>query len=222
LPLRNSSTPTPQESSDNIDSPKPCRTHHSVAHDFYLSYYEESEGKAQNPAEPKGGFVEVIYERLSKFDRILFWDKLCFNKGHSWEKLVINGLRTSKVIILVISQKSLDFIIESANQQKQCNILVEYEVALLLNKLHDIPVYPLLLSKIDYSQFPEKPHVHTKRIQREINELSSSLPHEDKEFLESLSKTMDEISKLLGHTILTRAEDKVELDKLIEDIIEVL
>jgi len=163
--------------------------------------------------------VQQIYEILSsqngKNETLVFLDTECLNYGQNWERAVLNGLRSSRVIILLISSKTFEVIVDSAEQQKQSNLLVEYECALLQNKLRGIPVFPIFLSDVNYLQFPNIPHARGNKVQREIDNLSSSLPSEEIEFLETVSKTMDEISKLRGHSLFSRAEDKAELDRMV-------
>lgn len=118
-----------------VNTPKPkstaCWTHEQNYHHFFLNYRVSSEGKkVDQPVcflhiiaiiiiktltvihqEPKGGIVEMVYERLAVVrgkdhkSLFVFWDRKCLNYGQDWEKGFLNGLLNSQVIVLLISTK---------------------------------------------------------------------------------------------------------------------
>lgn len=108
-----------------------CWSHGVSKHDFFLNYRVALEGK-QTPGskvyeftsslvteikflslfkEPSFGVVQIIYDRLavkktkSGIPIFVFWDKKCLNYGANWESGFLSGLKTAKVIILLISNK---------------------------------------------------------------------------------------------------------------------
>lgn len=61
--------------------------------------------------EPTRGFVQLLYETIavmktgSGLPVFTFWDKQCLNDGQNWQNGFLKGLQSSKVIILLISNK---------------------------------------------------------------------------------------------------------------------
>ena len=61
--------------------------------------------------ESQGGFVELLYKQLAIKKKktgvplFVFWDKQCLNSGQDWEQGFVNGIKTSSVIVLLISSK---------------------------------------------------------------------------------------------------------------------
>lgn len=61
--------------------------------------------------EPAAGVVQVIYDLLavqktkSGLPMFVFWDQKCLNFGKNWESGFLSGLKTAKVIVLLITNK---------------------------------------------------------------------------------------------------------------------
>lgn len=163
----------------------------------------------------------------------IFWDHKCLNDAQNWETSFIRGLQNSQVILLLISTKvyahiylsfklfqALQGIRDNARKQ-QDNVLVEYECAIILNKLFNVPVFPIFfadfnengaLDRVSFSnnKFPEAPHQRNKSSQLHIDELryiqcstnsitnicSQYLLTGERQFLGSIQDTMREISRL--------------------------
>jgi len=186
----------------------------------------------------------LIYEKLSvqrkKNDLpvFTFWDKKCLNYGQRWEEGFLHGISTSSVIVLLVSGEVLKMMSQNAANGRQDNVLVEYECALLLNAISNVPVFPVVLSEIklggmgkkefakfdfaSVSSLPDVPHVRGSTAQKAIDELSKSLAPDRTEFLKSVSKTVAEITKLKGYQLTSRAEDAKEVDAMISVLMKYL
>jgi len=101
-----------------------CKQHQSYRHDLFLSYRVQTE-KA---------LALTLCMALNKMNRNdgkqirAFLDAFCLNDGENWQDGFLNGLASSKVIILLISNESIKAI--KGAHEKQDNVLLEYEYAL--------------------------------------------------------------------------------------------
>jgi len=119
-----------------------CRSHKQAIHHFFLNYRVGTEKEV----------TDVLYNtlacsRLKNGSQVdVFWDQKCLNYGQNWEAGFLHWLKNSKAIVLLISQKALNGIVERA-PNGQDNVLVEYEAALIQNSLHSVSVFPVLLGE---------------------------------------------------------------------------
>jgi len=160
----------------------------------------------------------------------VFWDKQCLNDGQNWESGFIHGIQNSQVIVLLISNSTVNEIVTKAAQQ-QDNVLIEYECALLLNKIYEVPVFPVFLaelgqghipSKFDFkTQFPDVPHCRNEVAQRYVGNLRLHVPEFERSFLQSIKKTMAEIFKLNGAFLPHRMENDEEVHRVIDRILAI-
>lgn len=140
-----------------------CWTHNIESHHIFINYRSSVEGRKTSSVsfvvpsyfsssqykciliqEPAGGFVQLIYEKLSQqlqngIHCTVFWDKKCLNLGQNFENEFLHGLTSATVIILLVSFKvylflcfsfligcqTLEMICNNATQQ-QDNVLAEY------------------------------------------------------------------------------------------------
>eukprot|EP00026_Physarum_polycephalum_P003518 Phypoly_transcript_03531.p1 GENE.Phypoly_transcript_03531~~Phypoly_transcript_03531.p1 ORF type:complete len:802 (+),score=106.01 Phypoly_transcript_03531:131-2407(+) len=220
---------------------KKCKSHNSEMHHIFVSYRVESEGK-KSPfmlAEGDGGFVELVYWKLAPqklqhgAEVFVFWDKMCLNDGCNWEDGFLHGITSSNVIVLLLSNKVIEGICAKATTT-QDNVLVEYECALLHYRKCGTPVLPVFVADVDQNgnfvefnfgrntPLPDAPHARKTRANEMITQLSDSLPTTQTEFLNSVSKTMDEIFHMQGIFMKRRGEDQDEMKALIQRIVAVL
>jgi len=174
--------------------------------------------------------LAVQKERKTGMTTFVFWDAKCLNYGQDWEKGFLNGIKTSHVIVLLVSNKGLEGIKASAHK-RQDNVLVEYECALIQNKLHKVPVLPVFVAeitgvdthgapafeKVNLSiDFPDVPHLRNNSSKAIVDNLSKG--RHETGFLKSIKQTMEEIFRLQGYFLTKRGEEKEDLDTLIEVI----
>jgi energy-coupling factor transporter ATP-binding protein EcfA2 len=72
--------------------------------------------------------AETLYYALKAKGFSVFWDKISLEDGAPWEDGFIKGLQKSRKILLLISEKALEGIIDNAPTQAD-NVLKEYELA---------------------------------------------------------------------------------------------
>ncbi len=139
-----------------VDTTCTCRAHNEVNHHFFLNYRSANEPDV----------AEILYNALASvkdYDVISFWDKKCLNLGQDWELEFMRFLTTSKIIILLLSHKTLEEVMKAA-PFRQDNALVEYphyrlfnrflfyvhfryELALLLKFKKGLTVIPILIGE---------------------------------------------------------------------------
>jgi len=157
------------------------------------------------------------------------------NFGQDWESGFMNGLKTSQLIVLLVSTKTLEGITTAATRQD--NVLIEYECALIQNRLYGTPVLPIFLSGIEESDatlkftpfqygsgldFPDLPHARKETSQQVIDELGKDLIPEKKEFLDSIRQTIALIFQLQGFSLRSRGENAKDLDDLMDTTVNTL
>jgi len=76
----------------------------------------------------------------------VFWDQRCLNDAANWREGFLNGLKGSRIIILLISVGSLSRF-ASATASSQDNLLLEYEEALEMAKAGGIAVFPIFIGE---------------------------------------------------------------------------
>eukprot|EP00026_Physarum_polycephalum_P008013 Phypoly_transcript_08087.p1 GENE.Phypoly_transcript_08087~~Phypoly_transcript_08087.p1 ORF type:complete len:452 (+),score=62.39 Phypoly_transcript_08087:80-1357(+) len=217
-----------------------CKAHKRKFHDIFLNYRVKCEGMQGKRSweEHSGGVVEQVYRALAtkKTKRgkpiYVFWDKTCLNDGQNWEMGFEQGIKNSQVIVLLMSNTTMQGILSNAAQH-QDNVLIEYESALLLNKLYNKPVFPVFLAEykedshelVPFSfshSFPDVLHKRDQSSQLFIDSLSHSIPDIAKSFLGSIKQTMSEIFKLQGKFMPKRTEDENDLRELVSGILALL
>lgn len=116
------------------NSPWSCREKHQQ-HSVFLSYR----------ANPDFALAESVAHALRAKGLSVFFDKHCLNPGQQWIVDIFNGLQTSKVIAVVITEDMLEGI-EQAHQSLD-NVLLEIEMALKLSEEGKCKLLPLLFGK---------------------------------------------------------------------------
>ncbi|KAJ3125197.1 hypothetical protein HK098_000508 [Nowakowskiella sp. JEL0407] len=184
-----------------IDFHWECR-HGYGEHEVFLSHRVKSDKHN----------ARAIYEVLqSHFCIHAFLDCECINNGLDWMYEFLKGLRRSSICVLFISKGCLSDIAK-AHQQRDNNLL-EWEIALEMQKHNLIHIVPLLVGEkmknrdenirftdFDCSHFPDELHCH---------------PESPK--INTVRKTMEEIFKLQGtHVTYNHPESAVR------DIVESL
>jgi len=165
-----------------------------------------------------------------------YWDKKCLNDGQDWEQGFLAGLKSSSIIVLLISSKAVEGIRDNAAKQ-QDNVLIEYECSLIQNRKHKIPVVPVFLAEIIGSDpsgnatfspcsfninYPDLPHSRNPGAQAIVDELCKDLPADEIQFLRSIKKTMAQIPHLQGQFLRQRGENGNEINKFANLICEIL
>eukprot|EP00026_Physarum_polycephalum_P001439 Phypoly_transcript_01440.p1 GENE.Phypoly_transcript_01440~~Phypoly_transcript_01440.p1 ORF type:complete len:1130 (-),score=207.03 Phypoly_transcript_01440:9-3374(-) len=233
---------TNQHSAPAVDTQhqrEKCKAHDKDHHHIFLNYRVKSEGRRSplSSAEKDGGAVEHMFQALAvkktKLGQPLFvfWDCKCLNDGQNWELGFMHGLQQSRVIVLLMSNTTMQGILSNA-QNMQDNVLIEYESALLLNKLYRVPVFPVFLAEMGIQsqlvpfsfnlKFPDVPHKRNESSQRFIDNISQHLPPQSTKFLESIKSTMAEIFMLQGAFMEHRVEDASEVQVLVDRILNIL
>lgn len=117
-----------------------CKQHLSPIHDFFISYRVASEEKIASEL-----FGELTALSKHNGDPIkVFWDQRCLNDAANWQEGFMNGLRGSRVIILLISVAGLSRMATASSSYKD-NLLLEWEEALLLSKTSSVAIFPILI-----------------------------------------------------------------------------
>jgi len=221
--------------------PVQCLAHGVQSHDVFISYRVAFEGK-QCLLEPPHGAAQFVYDRISGKRRLngnpifVFQDSRCLNYGQNWRVEFINALLSSLAILLLISNKSLEEMVEKAKRKEQDNVLLELECALVENKLKRKCVIPVFLAEsVDDGSgnqtfnefkfpasdfFPNEAHSRNADVQTFINTISEGLA--DTMFLDSISETMKEIFELNGVFLSKRCEDPDELKTLDNAVMDIL
>lgn len=133
-----------------------CEIHETVEHDFYISYRGNNAPIAR----------ELYYMLQNELQARVFLDKYCLPLDGPRQMAVQTGLISSSVIVLLISQPTLDRMRKA--DSKPNNLLLEYELAL---ERAESGLALLLLVFIDEekgtdvrrctaSRFPDVPHAH--------------------------------------------------------------
>jgi len=223
-----------------------CWSHFQIIHDIFLNHRVATEGKpSAHSLEPKRGMVQMLYESFANLRKqsgdpvFVFWDFKCLNFGQNWEQGFLNALKNSRVIVLLVSMKALEGIAKNA-KERQDNVLVEYECAIIQNKLHKIPVIPVFLSEIenddangvhthvafDFSKakalFPKEPHAREKSVQDNIDSLGTTLKQSDTHFLSSIFDTMREIFLFQACFLSQRGESRVDIESVVKVVMAAL
>lgn len=120
--------PLLKSSLSNMEAKK-CWSHKQQKHTFFLSYRVSSEGSRcplsqtvrkdfiliddnlKMLQEPEQGLVQMVYNQLAvkKFNNgnpvFVFLDKHCLNYGQNWENGFLAGLKSSQIIVLLMSNQ---------------------------------------------------------------------------------------------------------------------
>jgi len=122
----------------------------------------------------------------------------------------------------------------------QDNILVEYECAILLHKLKGtfvVPVFvagaarddggsvsfsPFNINELDSSNFPQAQHCRNPEGQSVIDDLKTSIPPHELDFLGSIAKTITQLRKFPAYFLYKRTADEQELQSLVGRVMEEL
>eukprot|EP00026_Physarum_polycephalum_P012209 Phypoly_transcript_12492.p1 GENE.Phypoly_transcript_12492~~Phypoly_transcript_12492.p1 ORF type:complete len:361 (+),score=50.45 Phypoly_transcript_12492:140-1084(+) len=219
-----------------------CSTHGRKFHDAFISYKYFYEGSKSlvSPVEALYNSLSMQQKKKSIGEVTVFWDEKCHPYGQSWERSFFHAVTTSKVIILLISAQTLEGIKKNA-LNKQDNVLVEYECAIMQNKLHKTPVIPVFVAgaqktiltgeliftpfdfkDLDPTLFPRGSHARSEDAQFIIDNMSKPMGSNDKKFLKSISATIEQLGKLQGYLLLKRGTDEQELQKIVDQVMEEL
>jgi hypothetical protein len=132
-----------------------CHHHQVTEHDVFISY------RVATDADTAMRLADV----LEKNHVTPFLDKRCLNAGESWQEGFENGLKSARVVILLISEGTLQGI-RNAHTTPD-NVLLEYQLALDRGK--DVVIFPVLLAtngvpfnSFALTQFSEQSHAHPK------------------------------------------------------------
>ena len=97
---------------------------------------------------------------------LVFWDKECLKFGERWDDGYAKAICCSHLVVLVMSRNTFQMeghhdVGTLTEDAKADNVLVEYELALCLNEMHDTAIMPLFVGDKDakgrgkYSHFFE-------------------------------------------------------------------
>ena len=105
----------------------------------------------------------------------MFLDKFCLNDGEPWERGFLEGLEHAAVVVLILSNASMDTLAKHATT-RQDNVLLEIEYALEKYAKGTAKVLPVVLERdFDFSrEFPDAMH-NTNKSRHNIKETMRSL-----------------------------------------------
>eukprot|EP00048_Salpingoeca_helianthica_P008771 m.125982 g.125982 ORF g.125982 m.125982 type:complete len:339 (+) comp14684_c2_seq2:74-1090(+) len=182
-----------------VDDEWECRHPNHMSHDVFLSYRVASDQ----------GFVESLAFALGAEGHSVFFDKHCLNNGEDWEVGFLNGLRTSKVVVPIMSNDAVEGIKKA--HERPDNMLLEYEVALELHKAKKAAIIPVLLGKyikvsaessqmallpfdaFNVTAFSEEKHVHKDSCTESVRSIMKSMFK-----LQGISADPRDITALVG------------------------
>jgi hypothetical protein len=90
--------------------------------------------------------TEKLFYALERKGLRIFWDKECLKSGAPWEEGFVTGLKRSKRVVVLISEKSLEGIADNALAH-QDNVLKEIELAVDQLESDSSYVLPLLVGE---------------------------------------------------------------------------
>ncbi|KAI9353273.1 hypothetical protein DFJ73DRAFT_828922 [Zopfochytrium polystomum] len=129
-----------------------CRKHHSLEHDFFISYRVDRSPSDKVQSELATALhvgLETTASRFFDGRMKVYLDRMCIKEGALWEEEFLTGLRGSHAVILLLSKKSWDIMIDNLENGKPDNVLKEIEFAVQLKKL----MIPLCVKAENESDF---------------------------------------------------------------------
>jgi len=140
-----------------------CAHHDILVHDFFISYRVATEETlARNLF-----FLLNAQDHPDKYNEkcTVFLDQYCLNPGENWKQGFQKALKHAKVVILLLSTKGLQKMVNA--QTAPDNLLLEYEYSLKAAAEGKIVLRPLLIDEEDGRAFhwgslpawPDAPHV---------------------------------------------------------------
>ncbi|KAJ3289586.1 hypothetical protein HK104_007364, partial [Borealophlyctis nickersoniae] len=132
-------------------TPRLCAHHESYSHDIFLSY-------RQNPDKHFTQDLAFLLERRNhpRENNVkirTFIDLWCLTGGFQWQEGFLNALVNSKVIVLVISERALEGVVEA--DSKPDNLLLEWEYALDSYEQKKAAIFPLFVGEIKHYEGEE-------------------------------------------------------------------
>jgi len=213
-----------------------CWTHHTKEHDIFIVFRVISEGQRMKNSIEKdaGGLAELLYNKLNAKKKpngktaVPFLDSKCLNFGQSWEDGFLYGAVSSKVHMIMLSEKALEGLVEFP-PKRQDNLLIIIELALLQHAAKGTKVFTVFCGEhqdkggeprpFDDKKvyvYPDTPHERDKSAPEVHAELYASLPEEKKAFMGSVAKTMAELFKHPTRRLNKRADNMAELNEFLD------
>lgn len=113
-----------------------CRNLDHKGHQIFISYR----------VVPDQALTETLALAVSgSGEASVFLDKYCLQPGEEWEVGFLNGLRSARLVVLVISEATLEGIRRA--HERPDNVLLEYEVALELASIGRAVVLPVIVGR---------------------------------------------------------------------------
>ena len=142
-------TAAEEESSGSVGEIWKCKSHESLFHDVFISYRVWSDKDLSlklalhlDRQAKEGGRGDTLR---------VFLDRHCLNDGEGWEMGFLYGLQYAAVAVLLVSGKALQGIMQA--DQRQDNVLLEYEYAIKGEQEGHKIVLPLFVNNDDFSPF---------------------------------------------------------------------
>jgi len=138
-----------EESSGSVGEIWKCKSHESLFHDVFIPYRVWSDKDLSlklalhlDRQAKEGGRGDTLR---------VFLDRHCLNDGEDWEMGFLYGLQYAAVTVLLVSGKALQGIMQA--DQRQDNVLLEYEYAIKGEQEGHKIVLPLFVNNDDFSPF---------------------------------------------------------------------
>ncbi len=124
-----------------------CRQHNCGEHHGFISYRQSSDSELAARLQ-----LELSSQTLSDGNHPkIFIDQRCLNPGENWMRGFLEGLRQSKLALLLISEEGVERI--SNAHRLADNVLLEYEKALEGHANGTLAILPLFVENVDRSEF---------------------------------------------------------------------
>ncbi|KAI9328013.1 hypothetical protein DFJ73DRAFT_129515 [Zopfochytrium polystomum] len=116
------------------NAPAGCSKHNSLVHDFFISYRVDQSTQSKLASDLQKT-LENVGDRLFAAGLRVYLDKLCIKDAARWEDEFLTGLKGSTAVILLLTQRSWNILINHLKNGVADNVLKEIQLALQLEKI---------------------------------------------------------------------------------------
>jgi hypothetical protein len=161
-----------------------CReARHQGGHDIFISYRSDADDV----------FAEMLALALRPSYSV-FLDRHCLNFGEDWEAGFLNGMRGVRLVILLVSEGAIEGI-KMAHEGPD-NVLLEFEMALALQRSGQAAVIPILLGKHVLDAHGVKMYAPFSNF--DLSSFADAPPNHRRASARSVRATMGELYRLQG------------------------
>ncbi|KAJ3290558.1 hypothetical protein HDU79_003131, partial [Rhizoclosmatium sp. JEL0117] len=123
-----------------------CKGHGATEHEAFLSYRVATEAELANTL---ANLVESVGRRRYNVNVRVFLDKNCLNNAEDWQQGFLSGLASTKLIVYLISQASLETLFQKTLANEVDNVLLEIEQGLKKAAKREAKLFPVLIGSTD-------------------------------------------------------------------------